>query len=99
MRTPEEIKRAIVYVEENMDKKDAEEMTATIMCESGFQVDPKHNGISWGVAQFTPATWKDFGYGDIMNPEAQLLTMARIWGKYKNRWDCFRLGLYKQYLK
>ena len=61
-----------------------------IQCESGFQVDPKHNGISWGVAQFTPPTWEDFGEGDIMNPHAQLRVMARMWRKgLQNRWDCY----------
>jgi hypothetical protein len=64
----------------------------TIDCESGFQVDPKHNGISWGVAQFTPDTWKDYGYGNILNPEYQLETMARMWSQgLQKRWDCWRM--------
>ena len=68
---------------------------AVINCESGFQVNPKHNNISWGIAQFTPATWHDYGYGDIMNPVSQINVMAKMWSLgLANRWDCFRLGLY-----
>lgn len=64
---------------------------AVIACESGFRVDPlPHNGISWGIAQFTPDTWKDFGTGDIMNPYWQIKTMAKMWKMgLQNRWDCF----------
>lgn len=63
---------------------------AVVFCESSWRVDPPHNGISWGIAQFTPPTWKDFGYGDIMNPYNQLDTMAKMWAnpKLRNRWDC-----------
>lgn len=72
---------------------------AVIACESGFQVDPPHNGISWGIAQFTKDTWKDFGSGDIMNPLFQIQTFSKMWSKgLQNRWDCYRLGYYKKYL-
>lgn len=62
-----------------------------LQCEGGFNVDPlPHNGISWGVAQFTPPTWEDFGHGDIMNPYWQIKTMAKMWAMgLQNRWDCF----------
>jgi hypothetical protein len=75
----------------------SQEMMATITCESGWQIYPKPNNISWGIAQFTPATWKGFGYGDIMNPLSQLDTMAKMWSKgLANRWDCYRLKLYEK---
>ena len=68
------------------------QMMATIFCESGWQIDPKHNGISWGIAQFTKPTWKEFGYGDIMNPLTQLEVMASMIHRgLFNRWDCFRM--------
>lgn len=73
-------------------------LVATIMCESGFQVDPKHNNISWGIGQFTKPTWDQFGRGDIMNPLIQLDVMVSMWKNNSARWDCFRLGLYKKYL-
>lgn len=86
-----------------------QEIYATAMCESGFQIDPKHNNISWGIMQFTPATWKEFGHGNIMDAENQILVATSMWNKWetykgkqrqlKERWDCFRLGLYKKYLK
>lgn len=60
-----------------------------IQCESGF-LWYAQNPISKGVAQFTPATWKDFGYGDIMNPYSQLEIMAKMWSKgLQKRWDCY----------
>ncbi len=68
-----------------------------IFCESGFQVDPKHNGISWGIAQFTKATWIDFGYGDIMNPQSQFAVMAKMWKRgLQGRWDCYKMQLPNQ---
>lgn len=74
----------------------SQEMMATIQCESSWSIDPPHNNISWGIAQFTPATWKEFGYGDIMNPQSQLTIMAKMWHNgLENRWDCWRLKLIK----
>jgi hypothetical protein len=65
-------------------------MSAVIQCESGWQIDPPHNNISWGLCQFTPPTWDDFGYGDIMNPYAQLEVMVEMWSKgLEGRWDCY----------
>lgn len=62
-----------------------------IECESGWNIHAD-NGISFGVAQFTQATWKDFGSGDIFNPIMQFHTMARMWAKgLQKRWDCYRL--------
>ncbi len=63
---------------------------AVILCESGWQINPRHNNISWGIAQFTPSTWHDYGYGDIMNPLSQLDVMSKMWSKgLQDRWDCF----------
>ena len=69
-----------------------------IQCESGWNIFAD-NGISYGLAQFTPATWHDFGEGDIMNPHTQIRTMAKMWKnpKLRNRWDCYRFGLYKKF--
>jgi hypothetical protein len=74
-------------------------LMATISCESGWNIHPKPNHISWGIVEFTPATWHDFGHGDIMNPITQIDTMIKMWSNgLENRWDCYRLGLYKKYL-
>lgn len=63
---------------------------AVLICESGFQIDPKHNGISWGIAQFTKPTWQLYGYGDIMNPQSQLTVLTKMWLEGKqNNWDCW----------
>lgn len=63
-----------------------------IMCESGWRINPPHNNISFGIAQFTPATWKDFGQGDIMNPYTQITVMVKMWNKgLEKRWDCFKI--------
>lgn len=71
---------------------DYDEMSAVIQCESGWRVDPPHNNISWGIAQFTPDTWTDFGSGDIMNPYTQLDVMAKMWSKgLHGRWDCYKI--------
>ncbi len=67
------------------------QMMATIFCESSWQIYPKPNHISWGVAQFTPPTWKEFGYGDIMNPISQLNVMSKMFHNHlEKRWDCWR---------
>lgn len=63
---------------------------AVIACESSWNWKAD-NGISYGIAQFTPATWEDFGFGDIMNPYSQIQVMARMWKNpvLRLRWDCF----------
>ncbi len=62
-----------------------------VQCESGFNINAD-NGISYGVAQFTPATWKDFGHGNIFNPLYQIETMAKMWKiGLQKRWDCYRM--------
>lgn len=64
---------------------------SVISCESGFEVNPKPNGISWGVAQFTKSTWQDFGIGDIMNPYMQIKVMATLWQMSEQwRWNCYK---------
>lgn len=64
---------------------------AVIACESSWNINA-NNGISFGLLQFTPATWKDFGYGDIMNPQSQIITMAKMWKRgLQGRWDCWRM--------
>ena len=98
-----------VSIKQQLDTQDYNDIVATIQCESSFFADPPHNNISWGVAQFTPVTWHDFGHGDIMNPISQIEVMVSMWNKWemhkgtprqmKNRWDCYRLGLYKKYEK
>lgn len=66
----------------------------TIMGESGFQVAPKDNGISIGVAQFTAPTWFDYcrGFGkyEDRNPIAQLNCMGYMWSiGLEYRWDAY----------
>lgn len=71
---------------------DYDQMSTVVSCESGWRIDPPHNNISWGIAQFTPATWKDYGTGDIMNPYMQLEVMGKMWKKgLMGRWDCYRI--------
>lgn len=71
---------------------DYDKMSAVISCESGWRIDPPHNNISWGIAQFTPETWKDFGGGDIMDPYAQIRVMSIMWSKHlEGRWDCYHI--------
>ncbi len=63
-----------------------------IMCESSWNPNPKPNGISFGIAQFTKDTWKDFGEGDIMNPYSQLEVMVKMFRDgFAERWDCFKM--------
>lgn len=62
-----------------------------ITCESNYFWHAD-NGVSYGIAQFTPATWHDFGKGNIFNPYKQLDVMARMWKNplLRLRWDCYR---------
>ena len=67
-----------------------------IKCESGWRIDPPHNGISMGIAQFTESTWHDFclEYGEYedINPYSQLRCMVKMVNKgLIGRWDCFRM--------
>lgn len=71
--------------------QDYQKMAATIRCESSWKTNTYSTShISYGISQFTPATWKDYGIGDYKNPFDQLLTMAKMWrlGLAK-RWDCY----------
>lgn len=62
-----------------------------INCESDWNIFA-NNGISYGLLQFTPATWKDFGHGDIMNPYNQIKVTASMWSHgFQRRWDCYRI--------
>lgn len=63
-----------------------------IACESSWNIFAD-NGVSYGIAQFTPATWKDFGEGDIMNPYMQIHVMAKMWVNplLRSRWNCLKL--------
>ena len=89
--TREELKLALAAVAEKYGQE-YEKMLAVIQCESGFLIDPPHNGISWGIAQFTKPTWQDFGYGDIMNPLIQLDVMGKMLNNgLIGRWDCAKI--------
>jgi hypothetical protein len=62
-----------------------------IACESSWNI-LADNSVSYGLLQFTPATWKQFGYGDIMNPYSQIKVMAKMWhDKLQHRWDCYSI--------
>ncbi len=64
---------------------------AVVVCESHWNIYA-NNGVSFGITQFTPATWKDFGSGDIYNPLFQFQTMAKMFKMgLQKRWDCFRM--------
>lgn len=69
-------------------------ISSVIDCEnSSWSVDPlPHNNVSWGFAQFTPATWKDFGHGEIMNPYSQIEVMVKMFNMgLSKRWDCAKI--------
>ncbi len=79
-------------IQYGLSGQDYQEMIDTIQCESGWQIYPKPNYISWGIAEFMPATWHDFGNGDIMDPIMQIKVMARMWSKgLMGRWDCAKI--------
>lgn len=79
-----------VFIKEGLEDQ-IEIAEKTITCESNF-LWYADNGISFGVAQFTPDTWKDFGEGDIFNPHIQLRTMAKMFKMgLQNRWDCYKM--------
>lgn len=87
------------YLEQDLQKYGIENQLGliekVIQCESGFQIDPKHNNPCRGIAQFQTFTWKyvnDKGWcsGDIMNPQSQLNCMAILWKMgYQNWWQCY----------
>lgn len=67
-------------------------MDAVVNCESGWRVDPPHNGVSLGIAQFTSDTWTDYGIGkyESINPYDQLKVMGYMWSiGLQDRWDCY----------
>ncbi len=65
-----------------------QEMMAVIQAESGFQIYPKPNGVSWGIAQFIPSTFKLNCKGDLMNPVGQIDCMTKMWSKHQEaQWD------------
>ncbi len=60
-------------------------------CESSFSINA-NNGISFGIFQYTKPTWKQFGYGDIFNPQSQIIITSKIVKKEGwKRWDCWRM--------
>lgn len=80
-----------VSIKYGLSAEKYQQIMATIQCESNWNV-LADNGISFGIAQFTPATWKDFGSGDIMNPLTQLEVMARMFSQHlEHRWDCAKI--------
>ena len=89
--TKENLKDALEYdFAQYGISNEVQEAERVISCESSWNINAS-NKISYGIAQFTPATWKDFGYGDILNPLSQLDVMAKMWKDgLQGRWDCFR---------
>ena len=84
------------YLRYNFTKYGIEEQynkaVAVIQCESSWRINPPHNGVSLGIAQFTAPTWKDFGTGkyEDINPYLQLSTLAKMWSLgLQRRWDCY----------
>ena len=64
---------------------------AVAACESSWNWQAS-NGISYGIFQYTPATWEQWGSGDIMNPETQIKVTARLWSLGQQwRWDCWKM--------
>lgn len=71
-----------------LDGLDYDIISNVVQHESGFRVNPPHNGVSWGIAQFTKATWKAYGFNDIMDPYRQLFVMGMMWREGKqSQWD------------
>lgn len=72
---------------------DYEEMSAVINCESGWKTDLySWNKSSYGIAQYTPATFEENCQGDYGNPFAQLECMGLMFKKgMQSRWDCWKM--------
>lgn len=73
---------------------DYDKMNAVINCESTWRIDPPHNGVSLGIAQFTAATWVDYGVGkyEDIDPYSQIAVMGKMWSKgLESRWDCYKI--------
>jgi len=70
-----------------------EKAVAVLNCESSWLIDVySKNQLSYGIAQFTPATWKDFGIGDYKNPYDQIKTLSKMWSLgLQSRWDCYTI--------
>ena len=62
-----------------------------INCESSWRTNVySRERISYGVAQFTPPTFKENCVGDYENPYDQLNCMVNMFNKgMEKRWDCF----------
>lgn len=61
-----------------------------IACESSWNILAHNGTISYGLLEYTPNTWHDFGHGDIMNPLVQIEVTAKIVKREGwERWDCF----------
>ena len=80
-----------------MDKYDRADKT--LICESNYQTNVwSWNKSSFGVAQFTKATWKWFNELrgtelDYNNPHDQIEMFSWAWSKdMEHHWDCFCLS-------
>jgi len=71
------------------------EIEAIIYCESSFQVDPPHNNICRGIAQFKIGTFNWFTGMmneklEFMDPYDQIKVMVWAFANgYKNHWECY----------
>jgi len=89
--TKAEIKLALASVSDKYGLQ-LDELLNVIDCESSFRTDVYSPGmISYGVAQFTRATFEENCAGDYKNPFAQISCMGLMWSKgMQGRWDCYR---------
>ncbi len=62
------------YVAQEAVKKgyDPQIVLRQISAESAWKTDAKSQAGAYGLPQFMPATWKDYGSGDIKNPYNQV---------------------------
>lgn len=89
----------VQYILENAEKYglDPYVIIAQIYQESRFNplAINKYSGAK-GIGQFMPATWKDFGEGDILNPydnlDANFRLMKMLIEKFKGRYDLALAG-------
>lgn len=65
-------------------------LTKVVNCESSWNSSAR-TSVSYGIAQFTKPTFKEYCKGEYTNAKDQLTCMASVFKKkMMSRWDCWR---------